>query len=133
MSGADYLDPLPKDFALAAASANAANALGLDTVQAIIDRLDRARAQLAAGQPADQLLPLSTFVKTGNAKVATSHKEWASAVNKFGKGVDKVRLSGTSSSSRPQLILLLDGDCRSSLRRWSQSSLLPAQIGRAHV
>ncbi|KAK4699603.1 hypothetical protein P7C70_g6656, partial [Phenoliferia sp. Uapishka_3] len=41
------------------------------------------------GEHPDQLLALSSFLKTSNAKVATSHKEWSSAVNKFGKSVDK--------------------------------------------
>lgn len=89
-----FLDPLPQEFALLSAHAAASNALGLESVSSVIERLDRVRAQLAAGQPVDQLLlGLSTYVKGANTKLGAANKEWAGAVNRFGKGVDKVCLS----------------------------------------
>lgn len=43
------------------------------------------------GGVANTLLPLSSFVKKANQQTGSAHKEWSLAVNKFGKGVDKVR------------------------------------------
>jgi hypothetical protein len=102
-----YLDPLPTDLALLTAKASHASSLGLDNVDAIIARLERARAQLASpsadgaerASPADTLLPLSSYVKTANNKTAAAHKEWNSAVNKFAKAIDKVR-RGPASTAR---------------------------------
>lgn len=97
----DYLSPLPSDLALLSAKAGNASAFGLDTVDQIIARLELARSQLsspatAEGNSADTLLPLSSFVKTANGKMAAAHKDWSGAVSKFGKGVDKVRAEQTS-------------------------------------
>lgn len=102
-----HLDPLPSDLAALHAKTQASNALNLANVDEIIARLELARQHLVAssggqtaqpqrlqageGAVADTLLPLSSFVKTANAKSAQGFKEWGSAVSKLAKGVDKVR------------------------------------------
>ncbi|KAL8286858.1 hypothetical protein RQP46_003864 [Phenoliferia psychrophenolica] len=85
----ELLNPIPQELATVSAKAGLANTLAGDTVQQTIERLERARQQLVSGEHPDQLLALSSFLKTSNAKVATAHKEWASGVTKFGKTVDK--------------------------------------------
>lgn len=93
----DCLDPLPSDLATLTAKASHAAQLGLDTVDSIIARLEAARPRHEDGAAtgsrpvADQLTALNMFVKTTNAKTATAHKDWSTAVNKFAKAVDKVR------------------------------------------
>ncbi|GJN90492.1 hypothetical protein Rhopal_003503-T1 [Rhodotorula paludigena] len=91
------LDPLPAELDAVAAAAHAAHRLDLANVDAILARLERARAHLAAPapprpdlaspapSPADELLPLSSFVKTANAKSAQAHKDWGTAVSKLAK------------------------------------------------
>ncbi|KAM0754865.1 hypothetical protein T439DRAFT_321921 [Meredithblackwellia eburnea MCA 4105] len=86
---AELLKPLPQDLKEVSDKATAANALAAATIQDTIDRLERARQQIISGEHPDQLLPLSSYLKTANTKVAGSHKDWSSAVSKFGKGVEK--------------------------------------------
>ncbi|ORY81767.1 hypothetical protein BCR35DRAFT_278795 [Leucosporidium creatinivorum] len=90
----EYLSTLPSDLSLLSSRSTAASSLALDTVDSIIARLELARAQLTTptqreGNPGDTLLPLSSFVRSGNTKVASANKEWSSAVTRFSKAVDK--------------------------------------------
>ncbi|BGP16199.1 hypothetical protein JCM10213_007057 [Rhodosporidiobolus nylandii] len=93
-----YLAPLDTDLAALSAKATSTHEQNLSSVDEIIARLERARAQLvqepsgaAGGEESlgDVLLPLSSFVKQANLKSAEKAKEWGSAVSKFGKGVEK--------------------------------------------
>ncbi|GAA5962245.1 hypothetical protein JCM21900_000136 [Sporobolomyces salmonicolor] len=99
---ASHLDPLPADLDNVIVKARTSHMTNLANVDAIIARLELARAQLAgtAPPPADgenepapssaaTLLPLSSFVKTANAQAAAAHKEWSGAVGKLAKTVDK--------------------------------------------
>lgn len=85
------LEPIPHELGVVSIRATAAHTLASETVQQTIDRLERARQQLVSGEHPDELLALSSYLKTSNAKIATAHKDWSSAVSKFGKSVDKVR------------------------------------------
>ncbi|GAA5948185.1 hypothetical protein JCM10213_007060 [Rhodosporidiobolus nylandii] len=93
-----HLAPLDADLAALSVRATSAHEQNLSSVDEIIARLERARAQLvqepsgAAGGEAslgDVLLPLSSFVKQANVKSAEKANECGSAVSRFGKGVEK--------------------------------------------
>ncbi|BGP16202.1 hypothetical protein JCM10213v2_004200 [Rhodosporidiobolus nylandii] len=100
-----HLAPLDADLAALSVRATSAHEQNLSSVDEIIARLERARAQLvqepsgAAGGEAslgDVLLPLSSFVKQANVKSAEKANECGSAVSRFGKGVEKVPSLATS-------------------------------------
>lgn len=93
----DYLDPLPQQVAKVTALSSASNAINLNNIDSIIERLESARNSVASGSglgPGSRantaLVSVHTFVKSGNVKAATAHKDWASAVGKLSKDVDKV-------------------------------------------
>ncbi|GAA6042961.1 hypothetical protein JCM8097_000023 [Rhodosporidiobolus ruineniae] len=89
-----HLDPLPADLFAVSDKASATHALQLSQVDEIIARLELARQHLtqpaeAEGGFADTLLPLSSFVKTANAKSGQASKEWGNAVTRLCKDNDK--------------------------------------------
>ena len=89
-----YLDPLPSDLAVLASKSQHATQHGLDTVDDIIARLESAKAHLGTHGTTSReakLASLALHVKTANAKAASAHKEWGTAVTRFSKAVDKVR------------------------------------------
>lgn len=95
----DYLDPLPQQVAKVTALSSASNAINLNNIDSIIERLESARNSVASGSgiaPGSRantvLVSVDAFVKSGNVKAATAHKDWASAVGKLGKDVDKVSI-----------------------------------------
>lgn len=92
----ELLGPIPQDLSSLATKASISNSLAAETVNQAIERLERARQQIIDGEHPDQLLPLSSYLKTANSKVAALHKEWSSAVSKFGRSVDKARHSHPS-------------------------------------
>ena len=118
----ELLNPIPQELDAVSGKAAFANTIAVDTVQLTIERLERARQQLVSGEHPDQLLALSSFLKTSNSKVATAHKDWSLAVTMFGKTVDKVRRVPVVDREDRPLILALAACCRSSRRRSSLSS-----------
>ncbi|GAA5840323.1 hypothetical protein JCM9279_002346 [Rhodotorula babjevae] len=111
------MDPLAEELDQVRQRAHAAHEGNLSHVDAILARLEQARAHLVApprpprppppattdsphAGPApleptkgsslgDDLLPLSSFLKTTNAQSAQLHKDWASAISRLAKSADK--------------------------------------------
>lgn len=92
LSGMSHVDPLPEELAQLTRAARAAHSANLEHVDSLIRRLERARdACTDGGAPGDELLQLSSYLKTSNAESAQKHKDWGNAVNKLAKSVDRVR------------------------------------------
>jgi len=111
------MDPLADELDQVRHRAHAAHEGNLSHVDAILARLEQARAHLVSPPPpppsasttgpppdgpapleptkgsslGDDLLPLSTFLKTTNAQSAQLHKDWAAAISRLAKSADKVR------------------------------------------
>ena len=126
----ELLNPIPQDLVAVSIQAAAANNLAGDTVQQTIERLERARQQLVSGEHPDQLLALSSYLKTSNAKIATAHKDWSSSVSKFGKSVDKVRLAHPSLATRGAQLMFRSRSSLAEVRN-AAGTTLPTDAGRA--
>ncbi|GAA5821215.1 hypothetical protein JCM3770_006878 [Rhodotorula araucariae] len=102
------MDALVRELAAVRAKAEDAHALDTAHVDAIIARLELARTHLAARAPpraapgrdrltaaaehtgaGDQLLPLSSYLKTSNTESQRAHKDWGNALSRLAKSVDK--------------------------------------------
>lgn len=88
-----HVDPLPEELAQLTRAARAAHRADQEHVDSLIRRLERARQALddAGAGPGDELLSLTSYLKTSNAESAQKHKDWGNAVNKLAKSVDRVR------------------------------------------
>ncbi|GAA6053822.1 hypothetical protein JCM3770_003053 [Rhodotorula araucariae] len=102
------MDALARELAAVRAKAEDAHALDTAHVDAIIARLELARTHLAARAPpraapgrdsltaaaegtgaGDQLLPLSSYLKTSSTESQRAHKDWGNALSRLAKSVDK--------------------------------------------
>lgn len=92
--GMSHVEPLPQELANVRHAARAAHAVNQQHVDSVIARLERARDCLAHADaeagPADELLSLSSYLKQSGAESQATHKEWANAVNRLAKSVEKV-------------------------------------------
>lgn len=86
-----HLDPLPLELRTIEHATEHAATLAGATVETLIQRLEKVRAQLALNAAPDQLVPLAAYLKTSNAKLGAAHKDWGTAVTRFGKDVERVR------------------------------------------
>ncbi|GAA5863544.1 hypothetical protein JCM3774_006519 [Rhodotorula dairenensis] len=85
-----HVDPLPQELANVRRAAHAAHSANQQHVDSVIARLERARDSLVNAQgPGDELLSLTSYLKQSGTESQTTHKEWANAVNRLAKSVEK--------------------------------------------
>ncbi|KAI5481936.1 aldolase [Pseudohyphozyma bogoriensis] len=94
MAAQGPLHPLPTDLNALTGLASQSSFAALSTVEAMIARLESARATLTNGEvPLAGLLQMKNYAKTQEAVVAKAMKDWSSAVSKWAKGVDKQKFA----------------------------------------